>query len=212
MAAECPRRLAAFLGGPEQALRLSMFRPVWFTPTLAQAESGADWYRCDVIALASEGTLAPLEGRLEGLLGRSADWKATYGLCATAEPGTEGFERVACGSPHTWRALTTVPIDARALPRCRRGPRPRHDTLHRRRPRRRRGRPRLPVGLRVAVAGAVARRPAVRRLLGPGLLTGAGGRVIAALVRRWALVMARTQAPWARYPHRAAVNPLRPAA
>ncbi len=116
VAAECPRRLAAFLGGPEQALRLSMFRPAWFTPTLAQAEGGAGWFRCDVIALASEGTLAPLEGRLEGMLGRSGDWKATYGLCATAEPGTEGFERVACGSPHTWRALTTVPIDADRYP------------------------------------------------------------------------------------------------
>ncbi len=116
VAAECPRRLAAFLGGPEQALRLSMFRPVWFTPSLVQAERGAGWYRCDVIALAAEGRLAPLEGRLEGMLGRSPAWKATYGLCATAEPGTEGFHRVACGSPHTWRALTTVPIDARRYP------------------------------------------------------------------------------------------------
>ena len=88
-----------------------MFRPVWFTPTLEQADRGADWYRCDVIALASEGSLAPLEGRLEGLLGRNPAWKATYGLCATAEPGTEGFERVACGSPHSWVALSTLPIE-----------------------------------------------------------------------------------------------------
>jgi hypothetical protein len=111
VAATCPRRLATFLGGPEQALRLSMFRPVWFTPSLAQADRGADWFRCDVIALASEGSLATLEGRLEGILGRGTSWKATYGLCATAQPGTEGFERVACGSPHTWTALSTVPIE-----------------------------------------------------------------------------------------------------
>ncbi len=111
VAAECPRRLAAFLGGPEQAIRLSMFRPVWFTPSLEQADRGADWYRCDVIALASEGSLARLEGRLEGLLGRNPAWKATYGLCATAEPGNPRFERVACGSPHSWVALSTVPIE-----------------------------------------------------------------------------------------------------
>ena len=111
VAAECPRRLTAFLGGPERAIRLSMFRPVWFTPSLDQADRGADWYRCDVIALASEGSLAPLEGRLEGLLGRNQAWKETYGLCATAEPGTDGFERVACGSAHSWVALSTLPIE-----------------------------------------------------------------------------------------------------
>ncbi len=115
VAAECPRRVAEFLGGPEQALRLSMFRPVWFTPTLAQADRGQDWYRCDVIALAAEGALAPLEGRLEGLLGRLG-WKDEYGLCGTAEPGTAGFEHVSCARRHAWRALTTVPITTERYP------------------------------------------------------------------------------------------------
>jgi hypothetical protein len=115
VAAECPRRLAEFLGGPEQALRLSMFRPVWFTPTLAQADRGQDWYRCDVIALAAEGTLASLTGRLERLLGRLG-WKDQYGLCGTAEPGTSGFEHVSCARRHAWRALSTVPITAERYP------------------------------------------------------------------------------------------------
>lgn len=115
VARECPRRFAAFLGGPEQARRLSMFRPVWFTPTLDEAEQGQDWYRCDLIALAGEGELLPLEGKLEGLLGRNG-WKPTYGLCATASPGTPSFRRVACGREHSWRALTTVPFTARAYP------------------------------------------------------------------------------------------------
>ena len=116
VAVECPRRLATFVGGPEQALRLSMFRSVWFTPTLPEAEDGAAWYRCDIVALAAEGTLAHLIGRLEGVLGRSAAWKATYGLCATAEPGTAGFERVACARSHTWRAVSTVPIPGERYP------------------------------------------------------------------------------------------------
>lgn len=115
VAQECPRRFADFLGGPEQARRLSMFRPVWFTPTLGEAEQGQDWYRCDVIALAGEGELLPLEGRLEGLLGRTS-WKPTYGLCATASPGTPSFRRVACGRRHSWRALSTVPFTAKAYP------------------------------------------------------------------------------------------------
>lgn len=115
VAQECPRRFAAFLGGPEQARRLSMFRPVWFTPTLGEAEQGQDWYRCDLIALAGEGELLPLEGKLEGLLGGNR-WKPTYGLCATASPGTPSFRRVACGRKHSWRALATVPFTARAYP------------------------------------------------------------------------------------------------
>ncbi|MEO5851828.1 MAG: septum formation family protein [Nocardioides sp.] len=115
VAQECPRRFASFLGGPEQARRLSMFRPIWFTPTLAEAEQGQDWYRCDLIALAGEGRLLPLEGKLEGLLGRLG-WKPTYGLCATASPGAPAFRRVACGRDHTWRALMTVPFTARDYP------------------------------------------------------------------------------------------------
>ena len=115
VAQQCPRRFATFLGGPEQAQRLSMFRPVWFTPTLEEAEQGQDWYRCDLIALAADGELAPLVGRLEGALDRLG-WKERYGLCATASPGTASFRRVACGEPHSWRALTTVPFVSRAYP------------------------------------------------------------------------------------------------
>ena len=115
VAADCPRRMSTFLGGPDQALRLSMFRPIWFTPTLAQAEAGEDWYRCDVIALAGEGELIPLEGRLEGLLGRLG-WKERYGLCGTAEPGTPGFAHVSCARGGGWRALSTVPIAGERYP------------------------------------------------------------------------------------------------
>ncbi|MGI8646286.1 MAG: septum formation family protein [Nocardioides sp.] len=115
VATDCPRRMSAYLGGPEQALRLSMFRPIWFTPTLAQAEAGEDWYRCDLIALARQGELAPLKGRLEGLLGRLG-WKDRYGLCGTAEPGTPGFEHVSCARGGGWRALSTVPIAGERYP------------------------------------------------------------------------------------------------
>ena len=40
-----------------------MLRAVWFTPTVAQSDRGADWFRCDVIAVAGTEKLAPLTGR-----------------------------------------------------------------------------------------------------------------------------------------------------
>jgi Septum formation len=115
VAADCAERLAGFLGGPARALRLSMLRPVWFTPSASQAGTGPAWYRCDVIALARQGSLAGLERRLEGLLGRPG-WQARYGLCGTDEPGTPDFERVACSRTHSWRALSIFTIEGGRYP------------------------------------------------------------------------------------------------
>ncbi len=108
-ARECPKRLEAFLGGSQEDLRLSMFRAVWFTPTLEQSDEGANWYRCDVVALAADKRLAELAGQLRGVLGTPAG-SERYGTCATAEPGTPGFERVACVRGHSWRAVGVVPL------------------------------------------------------------------------------------------------------
>jgi hypothetical protein len=107
-ARSCPSRLASFLGATADDLRLSMLRPVWFTPTVAESDAGADWFRCDVIALAGNDRLAPLTGRLTG---------ARYAMCGTTEPGRPAFERVGCGSRHAWRAVRTVPLGAQAGPR-----------------------------------------------------------------------------------------------
>ncbi|MCH1868450.1 septum formation family protein [Nocardioides sp. CFH 31398] len=109
-AEQCPPRLAEFLGGSEDDLRLSVLRAVWFSPTVEQSDEGASWYRCDVIALARQGELLPLTGRLEGLFSRP-DAAAAYALCATAEPGTDGFDRVPCSADDaSWRAIATVPL------------------------------------------------------------------------------------------------------
>jgi hypothetical protein len=115
VAAACARRFRSFVGGSDEAHRLSMLRPVWFTPTLAEAEAGATWFRCDVVALAAEGTLLPLTGRLRGRLDR-AGWSERYGLCATAEPGTRRFKRVACARRHSWRGLASVVMGPGAYP------------------------------------------------------------------------------------------------
>jgi hypothetical protein len=107
----CPRRLAAYVGGSRSARDLSRFNVVWFSPTLAQSDAGADWFRCDLIAFAGQDRLAPLPGtrRLRGVLGRRGAL-ADYGLCGTSAPGQRGFQRVICGRGHSWRAIDTIDL------------------------------------------------------------------------------------------------------
>lgn len=111
----CPRRLLGFLGGDERALRLSVLRAVWFSPTLAQSDEGQDWFRCDVIALADSEVLSPLTVAPEGALA-SAPSRTAYAVCATAEPGTPGFRRVPCAEPHRWRAVADYELTGEDYP------------------------------------------------------------------------------------------------
>ncbi|QNN53336.1 septum formation family protein [Nocardioides mesophilus] len=113
----CREELARFLGGTTEARRLSRLTDVWFAPTLEQGDQGARWFRCDVVALASEGGLAslPPPRRLRGVL--DGGGATPYGLCGTAAPGDKGFERVICSKPHRWRAIGTIPLaDAAGYP------------------------------------------------------------------------------------------------
>jgi len=109
VAAACPEALTGFLGADEEAMRLSMVRSVWFTPTLEESAAGADWYRCDAVAVAADGRLASLRGSLADAL--STPERATpYAMCGTAEPGTAGFRRVMCREQHSWRAISTIDL------------------------------------------------------------------------------------------------------
>ena len=90
----CTSRLPRHLGRTPVQLRLSMAQAVWFTPSPTRAEGGADWFRCDVVVVASPRQLMRLPRRTKG-------WGETpaIGMCATAAPGTEAFRRVTCGAP-----------------------------------------------------------------------------------------------------------------
>lgn len=88
--------------------RLTMLRPAWFTPTPDEIAAGARWFRCDVVALASEGRLAPLTDPLGD--------PERYGMCGTAEPGSSDFRRVICSRPHAWRAISVVPLSGDRYP------------------------------------------------------------------------------------------------
>ena len=108
-AAQCPEALSGFVGGDRRDLRLSMLRTVWFTPTVAQSDAGAEWYRCDVIAVGAEDELADLGPDLQGVLGRD-EGAQSYGMCGTAAPDDADFRRVVCSRDHTWRAIEVVDL------------------------------------------------------------------------------------------------------
>lgn len=115
VASTCTGSVAAAVGGSEDDLRLSMLRAVWFTPTLEESDAGADWYRCDVVALRGSDRLTPLRTSLLGVLGTPAG-RDEYGMCGTAAPDAPSFERVPCRLEHTWRAVEVVALPEGGFP------------------------------------------------------------------------------------------------
>jgi len=105
VAESCTDRLRRHVGADARALRLTMVETVWFTPSLEQAELGADWFRCDVVVVDAPEKLRALPRSTKGLAGRE-----DVRMCSTAEPGTPAFKRVACGRRHSWRAVATVDL------------------------------------------------------------------------------------------------------
>lgn len=110
LASTCPRKLASYVGGSAKARDLSRFAVVWFSPTLAESDRGADWFRCDLVAFSVETSLLGLPRTPPGVRGAldRPDGLDTYGLCGSAAPGAAGFERVICGRPHAWEAFDTI--------------------------------------------------------------------------------------------------------
>nr|WP_279638280.1 septum formation family protein [Nocardioides seonyuensis] len=107
----CPRRAASHLGITPVEMRLTMARAVWFTPTVADAEAGADWFRCDLVVVAAPDVLMRLPRRTAG----SGDLPA-LAMCGTAEPGTKAFTRVACLRKHAWKAIASVDLPGPRFP------------------------------------------------------------------------------------------------
>lgn len=107
VAGACPKALTTYVGGSLERLRLSMIRPVWFTPTVEDSDAGADWYRCDAVLLAGTSTLAELTTTLKGVLGKSKG-RDRYAMCGTAAPDAKSFQRVLCSAKHSWRAIDVV--------------------------------------------------------------------------------------------------------
>ena len=107
----CTSKLPAYLGGTLQDRLLSRFQVVWFSPTLRESDAGADWFRCDLVAVGSGEQLMRLPARdaLRHVLDRRGAL-STWGLCGTAQPGSAGFQRVPCAARHSWVAVSTIPL------------------------------------------------------------------------------------------------------
>jgi hypothetical protein len=109
VAGRCRTRLAAYVGGDEGTRRLARLTVVWFTPSLAESDRGALWFRCDLIAIAGPDRLAPLPRKTRGMLG-AAGVLDRYGTCGTSSPAAAHFQRVICSERHSWRARATIPL------------------------------------------------------------------------------------------------------
>lgn len=115
VATVCPRRLPSFLGTTPDALRLTMLRAVWFTPSVEQSDAGANWYRCDVVAVGGDDRLAKVRGSFARALADDGG-RAAYGMCGTSAPDAPAFKRVLCREQHSWRAIEIVELRGRAYP------------------------------------------------------------------------------------------------
>jgi Septum formation len=113
VAKRCPGRLAAYVGATQEQLRLSLLRPVWFTPTVEESDAGAGWYRCDVIAVTGDKQVAKVDIDLAGAL-RKPQGRAEFAMCGTAQPGTASFSRVLCRDDHSWKAISVIDLAGKA--------------------------------------------------------------------------------------------------
>ena len=109
IATPCRARLAAFVGGDEETRRLSRLTVVWFSPSLAESDQGALWFRCDLIALAGRDKLAELPRSARNLL-VADDALDRFGTCGTSSPAATRFARVICSQHHSWRARATIDL------------------------------------------------------------------------------------------------------
>ncbi|QYJ05530.1 septum formation family protein [Nocardioides panacisoli] len=113
-ARRCPEGLPEFLGTDQAGLRLSMVRPIWFTPTLEQSDAGSQWLRCDAVVVSGDQQLATSSGSLRN--GFADGVPDRYAMCGTAAPDAPGFERVVCSADHGWRAVSVVGFEAQQYP------------------------------------------------------------------------------------------------
>jgi len=112
IADRCRRAVDAHVGGSVQNQRLSRVQAVWFNPTVAQADAGALWFRCDLVISAGTRTFASLPRKTAGLLA-AVGAMHRWGTCGTAAPSVKTFQRVLCSARHSWRARSTITLPAR---------------------------------------------------------------------------------------------------
>lgn len=111
----CRDAVDEHVGASPAAMRLTMVEPVWFTPSMDEAAQGADWVRCDVVAVSGGRQVVELPEDSRGMLASEAG-RSEYAMCGTAQPSADDFSRVVCSTPHSWRAVASVDLPGAAYP------------------------------------------------------------------------------------------------
>lgn len=111
----CGDAVEEHVGASPEEMRLTMVEPVWFTPSMEEAARGADWVRCDVVAVSGGRRLVELPEDSQGMLA-SEPGRADYAMCGTAQPSADDFSRVVCSARHSWRAVASVDLPGAAYP------------------------------------------------------------------------------------------------
>ena len=66
-----------------------------------------------MIAVTGDSKLAKITGDLSGALAKPAG-RADYGMCGTAQPGTQEFSHVLCREDHSWKAISVLDLADKA--------------------------------------------------------------------------------------------------
>jgi putative regulator of septum formation len=104
----CSDGFKDFLGADESLVMRTVVSWAWFRPTQAAWDSGARWYRCDVVGGGEQSRkYVDLPQSAKGLLlGRPKD---TWMVCADGNT-VSGSVKLPCTEPHNWRAVTTISL------------------------------------------------------------------------------------------------------
>jgi hypothetical protein len=102
----CAQDFNDFTGADESLAMRTILSWAWFRPSTDAWDSGARWYRCDVIGGGDQArSYVDLPATAQGLLlGRPKD---AWMVCAQGAT-VSGSVKVPCNDKHDWRAVTTI--------------------------------------------------------------------------------------------------------
>lgn len=103
----CTSRFADFVGGDTDTRTLSRLTVTYFLPDQQGFDRGARWIRCDIVAVQSPNSLAPLPEKLQGYLDDDSALN-DFGVCSRGEPGAADSVLVMCSQDHAYRAVSAL--------------------------------------------------------------------------------------------------------
>jgi putative regulator of septum formation len=109
----CHAAFRRFVGGNDATRALARLSVTYFVPRQVGFHLGARWVRCDVVALKTARSLAPLPAKLQGFLD-SPSALTTYGVCSKGKPGVSRL--LMCSERHEYRALAAIRLGNATAP------------------------------------------------------------------------------------------------